>query len=149
MGTFAIKSPAIRENGIIGEDYTCDGNDRSPALLFDQIPAGTRSLALIMDDPDAPGGTWTHWVLWNIGPDTHQIREGNVPERARQGLNDFRKTAYGGPCPPGGAHRYFFRLYALDRMLDLPAGARRGALESAMEGHILATTSLMGRYERH
>jgi Raf kinase inhibitor-like YbhB/YbcL family protein len=149
MGAFTVTSSSFRENGRIGEDYTCDGRDRNPALLFDRVPAGTRPLALIMDDPDAPGGTWTHWVLWNIGPETRQIRNDRVPEGALQGINDFRKAYYGGPCPPSGSHHYFFRLYALDTMLDLKAGAARSMLESAMQGHVLASMSLMRRYARH
>ncbi|NTW60704.1 MAG: YbhB/YbcL family Raf kinase inhibitor-like protein, partial [Nitrospirae bacterium] len=104
--------------------------------------------ALIMDDPDAPGGMWVHWVVWNIDPTTREIKENGVPPGAKQGVNDFRKTPYGGPCPPSGTHRYFFKLYALDAMLDLGSGTTKGALEKAMKGHILAQAELMGRYKR-
>jgi hypothetical protein len=105
-------------------------------------------MALIVDDPDAPAGTWVHWVVWNISPDTKEMKESSVPEGAQQGVNDFRKHEYGGPCPPSGTHRYFFKLYALDTMLNLGSKAKKSDVEQAMKGHILEKTELIGRYRR-
>jgi Raf kinase inhibitor-like YbhB/YbcL family protein len=140
--------------GDIPKKHTCDGPDVSPALQWTDPPAGTRTFGLVMDDPDAPGGTWVHWVLFNIPGQLRALPEG-VPkdpvlkDGTRQGQNDFRRPGYGGPCPPRGpAHRYYFRLYALDSGLDLPAGAKKADLEKAMKGHVLAEAQLMGRYKR-
>ena len=133
--------------------YTCDGQDISPPLAWDSVPEGSRSLALICDDPDAPVGTWVHWVVFNLPPDGGGLPE-QVPTKKKlsdgtlQGISDFRRIGYGGPCPPGGVHRYFFKLYALDTVLSLDAGITRSALERAMQGHILAEARLMGRYGR-
>jgi len=148
METLTITSPAFGTGELIPSKFTCDGQDVNPALAIGNVPAGTKSLALIMDDPDAPNGTWVHWVLWNIDPATREIRENSVPAGAKPGTNDFRKTSYGGPCPPPGTHRYFFKMYALDTMLDLGSGATKAALEKAMRGHILGQGELMGRYKR-
>ena len=151
--SFSLKSSAFTEGATIPKKYTCDGPDISPALEWSGVPAATRSLALIADDPDAPVGTWTHWIAGNIPPD-HSLSEEvqkteTLADGTRQGKNDFRRIGYGGPCPPPGKpHRYFFKLYALDTKLDLKPGASRSELESAMKGHVLAETHLMGKYGR-
>lgn len=150
-----LTSQGFTNGSDIPTKYTCDGENVSPALAWKDVPSGTKSLALIVDDPDAPVGTWVHWVLFNIPPDATALPEtaSSEPELAdgsRNGTNDFKTLGYGGPCPPKGApHRYFFKLYALDRKLDLPSGAKKAQVEKAIEGHILAQTELMGRYARH
>lgn len=148
-----ITSPAFEEGGMIPEVYTCDGIDISPPLKWSSMPQGTKTFALICDDPDAPIGTWVHWVIYNIPGDICELPENIPPEQeikngGIQGMNDFRKIGYGGPCPPGGTHRYFFRIYALDTEVDLKPGATESQLLKAMEGHILAEGQLMGRYSR-
>jgi len=150
-----LTSDVFQEGKAIPTKYTCDGNDVSPALRWGAIPTGARSLALICEDPDAPSGVFTHWVLYNLPPTATELPEGvSATERlangAIQGRNDFKRIGYGGPCPPpnDNAHRYFFRLYALDTELKLQDGARRGDLLRAMEDHILATGRLMGTYQR-
>jgi len=148
-----IFSSAFEEGGMIPEKYTCDGDDVSPPLSWESLPEGTKTLALICDDPDAPGGTWVHWVLFNLPGDLKGLEEGIPPERelpngGRQGMNDFRKIGYGGPCPPGGTHRYYFKLYALDAQMKLHAEATKAQLLEAMKGHILAQGQLMGKYSR-
>jgi hypothetical protein len=148
MKGLQLVSPAFKNNEFIPEKYTCDGKDINPPLLIENIPSGTKSMALIVDDPDAPAGTWVHWVVWNISPDTKEMKESSVPGGAQQGVNDFRKHEYGGPCPPSGTHRYFFKLYALDTMLNLGSKAKKSDLEQAMKGHILEKTELIGRYRR-
>ena len=148
MKGLQLVSPAFKHNEFIPEKYTCDGKDINPPLLIENIPSGTKSMALIVDDPDAPAGTWVHWVVWNISPDTKEMKESSVPEGAQQGVNDFRKHEYGGPCPPSGTHRYFFKLYTLDTMLNLGSKAKKSDLEQAMKGHILEKTELIGRYRR-
>jgi Raf kinase inhibitor-like YbhB/YbcL family protein len=140
-----VKSPAFANNGFIPTKYTCDGEDVNPSISIEGIPDGTQSLALIVDDPDAPMGTWDHWIVWNIPP-SGKIEENSVP--GVEGLNDFRKHSYGGPCPPSGTHRYFFKIYALDTKLNLNANTRKKDLEKAMQGHILAKGELVGRYSR-
>jgi Raf kinase inhibitor-like YbhB/YbcL family protein len=152
--SFALKSTAFANGGEIPRRYTCDGADLSPALSWDDVPAGAQSLALIADDPDAPVGTWTHWIVWNIPAKATLLAEG-VPKvevldnGARQGRNDFKRIGYGGPCPPAGKpHRYFFKLYALDARLDVKAGAGRSELELAMKSHVLSQTEWMGTYRR-
>lgn len=152
--SFQISTTSFPVGGLIPKRYTCDGRDLSPALTWSGAPQGTKSFALIADDPDAPVGTWTHWLVWNIPASTHQLSEG-VPKEAqladgtRQGQNDFRKVGYNGPCPPPGKpHRYFFKLFALDSSLDVKPGASRKELEAAMKGHVLAQTEVMGRYGR-
>ncbi len=149
-----VTSTAFESGSTIPKKFTCDGPDVSPALNWNDPPAGTQSLALIADDPDAPVGTWVHWVLYDLPADARSLPE-SVPEQeqlangARQGRNDFGKIGYGGPCPPPGKpHRYFFKLYALDTKLDLKAGATKAGVEKAMQGHILAQGELMGRYGR-
>jgi len=148
MDALKISSTAFENNGNIPEKYSCDGMDLNPPLRFENVPPGTKSLALIVDDPDAPMGTWVHWVVWNIDPKTGEIRENTVPKGALQGINDFRKHDYGGPCPPSGTHRYFFKLYALDAFLNLDTNARKADLEKAMNGRIVAQAQLVGLYKR-
>ena len=140
-----LKSPDFEHNELIPSKFTCDGNDVNPTLIIQGLPPDTQSLALIVDDPDAPMGTWVHWVVFNI-PVTNQIDEDSIP--GTQGMNDFRKLDYGGPCPPSGIHRYFFKLYALDTNLSLEEGIRKDDLERVIEGHILAQTELIGLYSR-
>lgn len=151
---FQLQSSAFKAGSEIPQKFTCQGGDVSPALSWSGAPAGTKSLALIADDPDAPAGTWVHWVLYDLPPDTTQLPE-NVPKTEKvpgggtQGINDFKKTGYGGPCPPpGNAHRYFFKLYALDSSLNLKPGASKADLEEAMKGHTLAQAELIGTYKR-
>ncbi|MCL5022771.1 MAG: YbhB/YbcL family Raf kinase inhibitor-like protein [Nitrospirae bacterium] len=148
METLRISSPAFENNGSIPGKYTCDGMDVNPPLRIANVPAGARSLALIVDDPDAPRGTWVHWVVWNIGPKTLEIGENTVPKGALQAVNDFKRHQYGGPCPPSGTHRYFFKLYALDAMLNFSANSGKAGLEKAMEGHIIARAEIVGLYKR-
>jgi Raf kinase inhibitor-like YbhB/YbcL family protein len=142
---------------MIPKKYTCDGEDRSPPLEWSGVPPRARSLALTCDDPDAPAGTWSHWVVFNLPPEVASLPEGlaaSDPVRitptstARQGKNDFGKIGYGGPCPPSGTHRYILRLHALDEMLEPQAGAIRGALLAALKGHVLAEGRLTGKYQR-
>jgi Raf kinase inhibitor-like YbhB/YbcL family protein len=142
-----ITSSAFQEGASIPSKFTCDGGDTSPPLQLADIPSGSKSLALIVDDPDAPSGLFTHWAVWNIPPQTSAVGEGSAP-KGMQGTNDFGKSGYGGPCPPSGTHRYYFKIFALDRELDLPFGAKRGQLDAAMKGHVLAQSELMGRYSR-
>ena len=148
-----ITSSAFEEGGLIPPKYTCDGADISPPLQWDTVSDGTKSIALISDDPDAPMGTWVHWVLFNLPPETRELPENihpdeNLPSGAIQGITDFRRIGYGGPCPPSGTHRYFFKIYALDTVLDLPSRAGKSDLVNAMEEHILAQGQLMGKYKR-
>ena len=155
--SFTIASPAFANQGEIPKQYTCDGADQSPPLSWTELPPGTKSLALIVDDPDAPDPaapkmTWVHWVLYNMPPTVASLPEavapGELPAGTGQGLNDWQRTGYGGPCPPIGRHRYFFKLHALDAVLaDLRKPTKR-QLESAMAGHTLGTAQLMGTYQR-
>ena len=149
MDELRISSPAFAHRGEIPSRFTCDGHDVNPALEFGPAPAGARSLALIVDDPDAPVGDWVHWLVWNIPPATRGIKENGFPAEAVQGLNGWKTNRYGGPCPPSGTHRYFFRLYALDITLSLPKASTKADLEWAMRGHILASGELMGTYRHH
>ena len=145
-----ISTMAFAPESSIPAEYTCDGANTSPALSWQGAPEGTKSFALIVDDPDAPKGTWVHWVVYNISADAQSL-VAPLPENIRQGKTSFGKSGYGGPCPPKGntPHRYFFRLYALDNMLNLPPETTDStALKDAMEGHVLATAELMGRYGR-
>ncbi|MFC1678296.1 YbhB/YbcL family Raf kinase inhibitor-like protein [Patescibacteria group bacterium] len=143
-----IFSSAFMHNQQMLSKFTCDDANVNPPLNFDDVPPAAKSLVLIMDDPDAPLGTWLHWTMWNINPQTKKIAENTVPEGAVEGVTDFGSTGYGGPCPPSGEHRYFFKLYALDTMLDLAQGAKLDELENAMEGHILDKAELIGLYKR-
>ena len=146
-------STVFNNKDTIPSRYTCDGQDVSPPLVWSPPPADTRSLALICDDPDAPGKTWVHWVIYNLPPSTHSLpeavpRESAIAGSGIQGINDFHQPAYGGPCPPEGIHRYFFKLYALDKTIELPSRATKAELEAAMEGHILDCGELMAYYSR-
>lgn len=143
----ALASPSFNEGDPIPLKFSCDGEDISPELDWFGIPEGTVSLALIMDDPDAPGSTWVHWVLFNLPMDLSGLREG-MTGVGQDGTNSWNRTGYGGPCPPSGTHRYFFKLYALDTNLDIKSGANKDALEEAMEGHILGQAELMGTFNR-
>jgi len=143
-----LTSPAFDEGEPIPQQYTCDGADVSPALNWSGVPDGTQNLTLIVDDPDAPGKTWVHWVVYDLPADLDGLQEGSFAGGV-QGSNDFGNTSYGGPCPPGSsAHRYFFKLYALDTQLDLDTGATKAQVEEAMQGHIIAQGQLMGTYSR-
>ena len=142
---------AFADGGAIPRLHTCDGADVSPSVEWSGAPSRTRSFTLIMDDPDAPGGTWNHWLLYDLPSDIFTLAQGYQPGKTGvSGTNDFGRTGYGGPCPPrGGAHRYYFRLYALDiASLGLRAGARRRDLDRAMRGHVLGEAQYMGKYER-
>jgi Raf kinase inhibitor-like YbhB/YbcL family protein len=154
MVSFELTSTAFSAGETIPKKFTCDGPDVSPKLSWNDPPAKTESFALIMDDPDAPAGTWVHWVLYDVPADAKELPEG-VPKQeqlasgARQGRNDFGRIGYGGPCPPPGKpHRYFLKLYALDTKLNLKSGATKADLERAMKGHILAQADRIGRYGR-
>lgn len=148
-----VSSSAFHEGAEIPTKYTCDGEDISPPLKWSGVPDETKSIALIADDPDAPGKTWVHWVLFNLPPETESLDE-NMPgdpeleNGAMQGLTDFGDHGYGGPCPPGGTHRYFFKLYALDTVIDLSANTKKQDLMDAMDSHILEEGQLMGKYSR-
>jgi Raf kinase inhibitor-like YbhB/YbcL family protein len=165
--TIQLRSPAFADGGMIPKRFTCDGADRSPSLEWSGVPAQAVTLALICDDPDAPVGTWSHWVVFNLPPKVGALEEGVPPSEniaaaaakapepaaealsaARQGKNDFGNSGYGGPCPPSGTHRYFFRIYALDSRLDLGPGATRSQVLKAITGHILAEGRLVGKYQR-
>lgn len=148
-----LQSTAFKDGEMIPRKYTCDGANTSPPLSWNALPAGTKSLVLICDDPDAPAGTWVHWVYYDIPPETTGLPENVAPLQhpqtgGTQGKNAFRKIGYGGPCPPGGTHRYYFKIYALDVMLALPPGATKAEVLKAMEGHIVDKTALMGKYKR-
>ncbi len=152
--TLQLSSTAFRQGEYIPKKYTGEGADVSPPLRWANVPEGVKSFALICDDPDAPVGTWVHWVLFNVSPSLTELpealsKERELPNGARQGVNDFKKIGYGGPMPPRGSdHRYFFKLYALDAMLSLTAGASKAELLRAMEKHVLGQAELMGRYRR-
>ena len=149
-----MKSSAFTEGTNIPRKYTCDAEDLSPQLRWDKVPAGTEAFALIVDDPDAPAGTWVHWVIYDLAADTKELAEGvakndTVEHGAKQGMNDFRRVGYYGPCPPPGSpHRYFFKLYALDTLTNLAPQATKQRLLDAIKGHVLGEAQLMGRYGR-
>ncbi len=152
--SFALQTNAFTPGGMIPKKYTCDAGDVSPELTWSGAPAGTQAFALIVDDPDAPAGTWTHWIAWDIPASTSKLAEGTpknetLADGTRQGRNDFKRIGYNGPCPPPGKpHRYFFKLYALGTKVDLKAGASRSELESAMKGKALGQVEVMGKYGR-
>jgi Raf kinase inhibitor-like YbhB/YbcL family protein len=143
-----LLSPDFSDGGNIPERFTCEGMDVSPTLTIDGVSKETKSLVLVVDDPDAPGGNFTHWLMWNVAPNLTEIVGNKPPPQAVQGVNDFGKNKYSGPCPPPGIHRYYFKLYALDTTLNLPPKSKRKAVDSAMKGHIIAEATLMGRYAR-
>lgn len=145
MKELKISSLAFKSNEFIPSKYTCDGDDVNPPLNIEEIPEATTSMVLIVDDPDAPMGTWDHWIVWNIPP-INEIGEDTVP--GVEGLNDFGKRSYGGPCPPSGTHRYFFKVYALNTKLALNTNSRKKDVEQAIKGHILAKGELIGLYSR-
>ena len=142
-----IISSAFQQGGNIPSKSSCDDANTNPSLQISDVPPEAKGLVLIVDDPDAPSGLFTHWAVWNISPQTSTIPEGSTPKGV-QGTNDFGKSGYGGPCPPSGTHRYYFKIFALDRELDLPSGAKRSQLDAAMKGHVIAQGELMGRYSR-
>ncbi len=151
--TIKVTSSAFKEGGMIPAKYTCDGQNISPPIKWEQVPKDTKSFALISDDPDAPIGVWVHWVMWNIPAEVNELAEGipavkELQNGSKQGITDFQQHGYGGPCPPGGTHRYYFKIYALDAMLDLPDKTTKKDLVAAMKYHILAEGSLMGKYQR-
>lgn len=148
MADLKINSSAFSDGEFIPARYTADGLDVNPPLQISGVPEGAKSLVLIMDDPDAPVGVWDHWLVFNIPPSVTEISENSTPAGAVVGKNSWGRTNYGGPAPPSGVHRYFFKLYALDSMLPLPVGATKAQVESAMKGHILAEAQLMGKYSR-
>ncbi len=146
-------SSAFNDGDMIPKVYTCDGEDVSPPLEWHSVPDGAKSMAIICDDPDAPVGTWVHWVYYDLPTEPEHLPENVAPKEhpvngGVQGINDFRKVGYGGPCPPGGTHRYYFKIYALNTMLDLSPGATKAQLLKAMEGHVLGQAQLMGTYQR-
>lgn len=147
VGKMKLTSIVFENSQKMPSEYTCDGPNIAPELDIEDVPENAKSLALIMDDPDAPAGTWVHWVVWNIPPYTKTIAKGTEPEGV-QGKTSFGRAGYGGPCPPSGTHRYFFKLYALDTMLGLKKGSSKEDLESAMDGHIIDEAELMGTYKR-
>ncbi len=148
FGDLTITSPDFAAGAAIPSRFTCQGRNISPALVIAGVPAGARSLVLIVDDPDAPSGTFTHWLIWNIPAGAGRLSPGGSPAGAVEGTNDFGNAGYSGPCPPSGTHRYFFRLSALDVPLRLGAGALRAELEGAMRGHVIGGAVLMGRYSK-
>jgi Raf kinase inhibitor-like YbhB/YbcL family protein len=143
-----ISSPAFDNNGKIPGKYTCDGTNINPPLKIEAVPQEAKSLAVVFDDRDAPGGSYVHWILWNIDPSAKEIRENSVPDGAIQGMNDFKKRNYGGPCPPSRPHRYVFRVYALDTLLDLDPNATKAGLEKKIKGHVLAQGQLTGSFKK-
>lgn len=147
-GGFKLSTSAFENNGQIQVKYTCDGANVNPSLKIENVPLEAKSLALIFDDIDAPRGTYVHWILWNIHPNTKEIKENSVPEGAVQGMNGFKKQNYGGPCPPRRAHKYVFKIYALDIFLNLDSHSTKTDLEKAIEGHVIAKAQWMGVYKR-
>lgn len=151
---FTLKTTAFQHGGDIPKKYTCEGPDVSPPLSWSEPPSGTESFALIADDPDAPVGTWVHWVAYDLPSTARQLPEGvpkseEIPGGGRQGMNDFRRIGYGGPCPPpGNPHRYYFKLYALDSKLNLKPSSTKKQIEQGMKGHVLAQAEVMGRFRR-
>lgn len=144
-----IESTTFKNNEKISSKYTCDGENINPELVLNDVPKEAKELVLIMDDPDAPRGTWDHWVLWNIPPKITNIAENSVPLGATLGLNSSGKNEYQGPCPPSGSHRYFFKLYAINILITLKENANKKDLLNAIEGHILAEAELIGKYKRN
>lgn len=147
-GNMKITS-VFEHNGNIPSKYTCDGQNAAPELIISEVPSNAKSLVLIVDDPDAPMGTWVHWLLYNIPVNTTKIDALNLPPVAKQGTTDFETIGWGGPCPPSGTHRYFFKLYAIDKELDLPQGVTKPQLEKEIKDHILEKAELIGLYKRN
>ena len=147
-GAMQLTSEAFQNNSYIPAKYTCDGEDAAPSLKIADVPSSAKTLALIVDDPDAPSGDFVHWLVWNLPADISEINARELPSSAVQGVNDFGRNGYGGPCPPSGVHHYQFKLYALDSQLNLSAASKKADLEKAMNGHIVAQTRLVGLYAR-
>jgi Raf kinase inhibitor-like YbhB/YbcL family protein len=147
-GALKLTSPVFENNSPLPPRYTCDGENINPPLAITNVPQRAKSLALIFDDQDAPRGSYVHWIVWNIDPETKDIKENSVPEDAVEGTNDFKKRNYGGPCPPTRAHRYVFKLYALDIRLNLESRSTKADLEKAMKGHILAQAQIFTSYKK-
>ena len=148
QGDLRISSPAFADGAAIPGQFTCQGKNVSPPLDIACNLPGAKSLVLIVEDPDAPSGTFTHWIVWNIPPDAKKFAQGAAPSGALEGTNDFGTAGYSGPCPPFGVHRYIFRLFALNSTLSAPAGASRRDIDAAMRGHVLKSVSFMGRYSK-
>jgi len=148
IGEIQLTSEVFQNNQSIPLKYSCNGENINPPLSIKNIPTNTKSLTLIVDDPDAPSGDWVHWLIWNIPSNTSQIEMGATPSGSVQGLNDSKNNKYDGPCPPSGTHRYFFKLYALDTTLNLKVNSNKNNLEDAMKGHILGQTTLIGLYSK-
>ncbi len=146
MKELTIRSPSFQHNSPIPKKYSCDGENTNPPLIIEGTPKESKSLALIVDDPDAPSGTFDHWVVWNISPSTTKVAENSIP--GMEGLNGARKKGFMGPCPPSGTHRYFFKVYALDTELNLGAKSTKRDLEKGIQGHVLAKGELIGLYHR-
>jgi Raf kinase inhibitor-like YbhB/YbcL family protein len=144
----ALSSPDFAAGSLIPSRFTCQGENLPPTLVITGVPAAAQSLVLILDEPDAPSGTFTHWLVWNIPPGTKKLLAGALPSGALEGVNDFGTRGYSGPCPPSGTHRYFFRLNALDTILRMAAGASRQEINAVIRGHVLSTSTLMGRYAK-
>lgn len=147
-GKMKISSPAFQEGGTIPEKFSRNGQNVNPELRIDGAPVEAKSLALIVDDPDAPVGLFTHWLVWNIDPKTTEVGENSVPKGGVQGTNDFPGRRYDGPQPPSGTHRYYFKIFALDTTLNLKSGAKRKEVEAAMKGHVLSQGQLMAKYSK-
>ena len=143
-----ISSAAFENNSFIPSKYTCEGQGINPPLEFREVPEGTKSLVLIVDDPDAPMKTWVHWTIWNIDAKTTQVLQNSCPKGAVEGITSFGRTGYGGPCPTSGTHRYFFKLFALDKMLDLSPNSYARDIEGTIEGHIIRKAELIGLYKK-
>ncbi|MFX1465633.1 MAG: YbhB/YbcL family Raf kinase inhibitor-like protein [Promethearchaeota archaeon] len=143
-----IRSPAFNNEELIPKKYTCQGDDVNPELVIQGIPEETKSLVLIMDDPDAPIGAWDHWVVWNLDPSILKIAEDSIPKGGVVGKNSWRRNDYGGPCPPSGTHRYYFKLYALDTQLALEEKSNKKTVEKAMKGHVIEQAVLIGKYKK-
>lgn len=146
-GNMKIQS-TFEHNKNIPSKYTCDGEDLAPDLTITEVPSGTKELVLIVDDPDAPIGTWVHWLLYNIPANTSKIDAKHLPQGTKQGITDFKRVGWGGPCPPSGTHRYFFKLYAIDTNISLAEGATKPQLEKAIKDHIIEKAELIGLYKR-
>jgi len=144
----SLTSPDFSNGGFIPSEYTCDGKNINPQLLIKNVPKGTKSLVLIIEDPDAPSGVWIHWLLWNIKPTVKIIKHGEAPSGAVSGINDFGNHGYGGPCPPWGTHRYLFKLFALDTILNIKTDAKKQDIENAMKSHIISHAELIGLYKK-
>ena len=147
LANIKLTSPAFKNNGLIPKEYTCDGQGISPELTITDVSPDAKSLVLLVDDPDAPAGTWTHWLVFNLAANLTRIAEGKEPGGVK-GLNSWGRTSYGAPCPPSGVHRYFFKVYALDLKLDLAEAVSRKQVEEKMQGHIVQQGELIGRYGR-